>query len=191
MGPVTLAAIPPSNSVESRVHGLEPLCQVTYEILTVSKKFPNIHALAQAAVFPGCPASPTCLFSVLRLEMSSHIPGVGVCALGESLCLHLHPSLYLKFFNLACITYSTYTLETKEQHCFTTFSVVVSSQASPLGSYKAEGSRPLWNPFLSWSWLQSVFLALSTVISLRANTTAAWHLALCPIGKSAIYSLCC
>lgn len=58
MGLMTLAAIPPSNPAESRVHGRELLRQVTYEILSVSKKFPNIHALAQAAAFPGRPASP-------------------------------------------------------------------------------------------------------------------------------------
>lgn len=35
------------------------------------------------------------------------------------------------------------------------------------------GLGPSWNPFLSWSWLQSVFPALSTVIPLRANTIGA------------------
>lgn len=53
MDSVTLAAIPPFTPVESRIHGRELLCQVTYEVLSVSKTFPNIHALAQAAAFPG------------------------------------------------------------------------------------------------------------------------------------------
>lgn len=53
MDSVTLAAIPPFTPVESRVHGRKLLCQVTYEAFSVSKTFPNIHTVAQAAAFPG------------------------------------------------------------------------------------------------------------------------------------------
>lgn len=169
------------------------MCQVTYEILSVSKKFPNLQALTQAAAFPGCPTSSMCLFPVLGLEMHPHIPGPGVCALGESLLLHLHPSLSLKLFNLVCITYNTYTLETKQKSVLKTLHLFCGwiKPGLPIRQLQSRGLGPSWSPFLSWSWLQSVFPAPSTVICLRANTTAAWHSALCPMGKSAVHPLYC
>lgn len=85
MDSVTLAAIPPFTPVESRVHGRELLCQVTYEVLSVSKKFPNIHALAQAASFPGCPASSICAFSSAAVrDMLTYPWGWDLCLRGRA-----------------------------------------------------------------------------------------------------------
>lgn len=83
MGPVTLAAIPPPNPVESRVHGLKLLCQVTYDIFSVSKKFPNIHALAQAAAFPGCPVPGVPVLSAVVGDEFTHPWGWGLGFGGE------------------------------------------------------------------------------------------------------------
>lgn len=67
-------------------------------------------------LLPSLPSCPTHLFALAAwLEMCTHIPRARVLLLGEGLLLHLCPSFILETSKqIMCITYSTFTLETKQ-----------------------------------------------------------------------------